>query len=58
VDPRITNPEGLRLKDVMEAAKYQPGEIESIRFREIVFAPKVLELMDIRGRAGVNDADD
>ncbi len=57
-EPWITNPEGLKLRDVLEAARYQPGEIESVLFREVVFTPEVLELMRIYVWVGVDEDED
>jgi hypothetical protein len=54
--PRITNPNGLTLADVTETARYQPGDIETIAFLDVmVFTPRVQELMDVRGRFGTED---
>ena len=54
----ISNDVGLRLRDVLEAAKYQTGGIESIPFDDVVFTAQVLESMDIRGWVGVDDGYD
>lgn len=56
--PRITIPDWVKLKHVLERTDWERDEIEGIVFLDVeVFELKVMEVMDIRGEAEIHDDD-